>query len=102
MTFIRAFLFSLLFAIPAFAQEPRTPIKPAEPIAAASHDVTAISSDCMDRPVIQPTPLPVLKISLGEYARQIRAQHVAAPKAAKITNNDRFDAEVELEAKAVN
>lgn len=99
---MRTLLFSLMLAVPAFAQEPRTPIKPADPVAAATHDVTVISGECMDKPSVLPTPLPILRISLGEYARQIRAQHAAAPKAAKITSNDRFDAEVELEAKVTN
>jgi len=100
---MRTFLISLILAVPAFAQEPSKPITPAEPITTVrTHEVTAISADCMDRPVILPTPLPVLRISLGEYARQIRAQHAAAPKAAKIVSNDKFDAEAELEAKATN
>jgi len=98
----KTLLISLMLAIPAFAQEPRTPIKPADPVAAASHDVTTICADYSDKPVIPLTPLPVLKVSLGVYARQIRAAHVAAPKAVKVTSNDRFDAEAELEAKAVN
>jgi hypothetical protein len=96
---MRTLFISLMLAIPAFAQEPLTPIKPAEPVSAATHEVTTLDGGCMDKPTILPTPLPILRISLGEYARLIRAQHVAVPKAAKIVNNDRFDAEVELEAK---
>jgi NAD dependent epimerase/dehydratase family enzyme len=98
----KALLITLFLAVPAFAQEPRGTIKPADPVSAATHEVTALGGDCMDKPVVLPTPLPVLRISLGEYARQIRAQHAAAPKAAKIVNNDKFDAEAELEAKVTN
>jgi NAD dependent epimerase/dehydratase family enzyme len=88
---MRTFLFSLLLAVPAFAQEPSKPITPAEPITTVrTHEVTAISSDCTEKPVILPTPLPALRISLGEYARQIRAQHAAAPKAAKTVDTDQI------------
>jgi hypothetical protein len=69
------------------AQEPRTPIKSADPIS-ASHDVTVMSSDCTDKPIILPTPLPRLKFSLGEYARQVRVAHGTLRRAVRVVNDD--------------
>lgn len=87
----KALLISLFLAVPAFAQEPSKPITPAEPITTVrTHEVTALSADCTDKPVILPAALPVLRISLGEYARQIRAAKAAAPKAAKIVDTDQI------------
>jgi hypothetical protein len=82
-----------ILASAAHAQEPRTPIKPADPVSAASHDVAVLSADCVDKPVVQPTPLPRLDFSLGEYARRIRAAHNYVPKAATYRVND--DAPIE-------
>lgn len=87
----------VLAAVPALAQEPRTPIKPADPVSAASHDVTVMGSDCTDKPVIQPAPLPRLKFSLGEYARAVRAAHASAPKAQKVVDTDSFVVEASVE-----
>jgi len=79
-------LLILMFAaIPAFAQEPRTVIKPADPIAAVSHDVTVASNDGT-APIIYPNPLP--KVQLGRIARAYRAIHATAPKATKIANDE--------------
>jgi hypothetical protein len=77
----------LLTASAAHAQEPRTAIKPADPISAPSHDVTIMSGDG-EKPVIQPTPLPKLKIDLAEVARRVRAARVALPKARTVVNDD--------------
>jgi len=79
-----------LMASAAHGQEPRTQIKPADPVSAASHDVTVMGSDYSDKPIVQPTPLPPLKVSLGEYARRVRAAHQAAPKAVKFVDTDSF------------
>jgi len=75
--------------IAAKAQEPSAPIKSAETVtAAASHPLTSVVlGDSKPAPVIYPEPRPT-KISLGEYARRIRAAHAAAPKAAKFVVND--------------
>jgi hypothetical protein len=80
----------LVLCAPGQAQEPRTQIKPADPISAGTHDVTVMGSECSDKPVILPTPLPKLRISLGEYARIIRAAHASVPKAQKIVDTDSF------------
>jgi hypothetical protein len=88
---MKTLLFSLMLAVPAFAQEPSKPITPAEPVTTVrTHEVTAINADCTDRPIILPAALPVLRISLGEYARQIRAAKTAAPKAVKIVDTDQI------------
>jgi hypothetical protein len=83
---------SLMFALvvlvllgSAHAQEPRTVIKPADPVAAVSHEVTIISSDAT-APIIYPNPRPAMK--LGEIARTFRAIHVNAPKAVKVANDE--------------
>jgi hypothetical protein len=69
------------------AQEPRTPIKPADPVSAASHEVTVMGGEG-DKPVILPAPLPRLKVSLGEYARQVRAAHGTLRRAVRVVNDD--------------
>jgi hypothetical protein len=82
---IRLTLLLMIASVPALAQEPRTPIKPAEPIAAATHEVTIDSNDGT-MPIIYPSPLPPMK--LGMIARAYRAAHAAAPKATKVANDE--------------
>ena len=79
------YLILLLLPIALHAQEPRTVIKPADPIAAATHEVTVDSNDGT-APIIYPNPLPAMK--LGQIARALRAQHAAAPKATKVANDE--------------
>ena len=75
----------MVIAAVAYAQEPRTAIKPAEPIAAVSHTVTVDSNDGT-APIIYPNPLP--KLELGRIARAYRAIHATALKATKVANDD--------------
>jgi len=92
---VKTTLFVLvLAAVPALAQEPSAPIKSAETVTvAASHPCTSVAvGDSKPAPVIYPEPRPT-KISLGEYARRIRAAHGYAPKAATYKVND--DAPIE-------
>jgi hypothetical protein len=76
----------LLLSGHAHAQEPRTVIKPADPIATApTHEVTVASNDGT-MPMIYPNPLP--KMRLGEIARTYRIIHLTAPKATKVANDE--------------
>jgi len=83
-------LLILMFAaVPAFAQEPLTQIRPADTIAQTTHtpmNVTVASSDDPTAPMIYPNPLP--KVQLGRIARAYRAIHANAPKATKIANDE--------------
>jgi hypothetical protein len=80
------FLF-LLIAV-AHGQEPRTTIKPADPISATVHDRPEVIVVSMDgkAPIIYPNPLP--PIQLGNIARAYRLTHFTAPKATKVANDD--------------
>ena len=78
-----------LSAVPALAQEPRTQIRPADPIPVAVRNATTPTvsiGDSMPAPTIYPNPLP--QINLAEIARRMRVASAAAPKAVKVADQE--------------
>ena len=77
----------------AFAQEPSQPIRGQAPISAVQAAPSAAATgDAKKAPVLPPVPLPYLKPSLAEVARRYRIEHMRAPRAVKIFNDETFDA----------
>ena len=78
-----------LSAVPALAQEPRTPIRPADPISVAVRNAAptpVMVSDSKPAPTIYPNPLP--PINLAGIARRLRAARMIAPKAVQVVDTD--------------
>ena len=78
-----------LSAVPALAQEPRTQIRPADPIPVAVRTPTTPTvaiGESMPAPTIYPNPLP--RIDLAEIARRMRVAKASAPKAVKVADQE--------------
>lgn len=86
---LRLTLLLFVLSAPLMAQEPRTPIHPADTITVTARTpvtpVMTANSD-LGAPIIYPNPRPAMP--LAEIARTYRFFHATAPKAVRVANDD--------------
>lgn len=90
----------MIWCAPCHAQEPRSVIRPADPISVSVHTHEApVASTNVDpgAPMIYPAPLP--NIGLAQIAKSFRMQHAFAVKAVKVANDETPIVDVDTIAK---